>query len=66
MNIHDPTEDHRSAWYRPPSGCTHCGIGERLHIQRWTQDNGWHTYTPPTQHQIYVRMFNRRRARGVA
>lgn len=45
-----------------PGGCTHCGIGEREHGQRWTGAAGWHFYAAPPQEQIKARM----RARRVA
>ena len=47
---------------RPPSGCRWCGIGERLHFDRWS--DGWHVFMPPTDAQIFVRMKRRRQARG--
>jgi len=46
-----------------PSGCTHCGLEQRDHGQRWTTAAGWHRYTPPTQQQIKDRMNARRSTR---
>ncbi|TDB86286.1 hypothetical protein E1264_18510 [Actinomadura sp. KC216] len=45
---------------RPPSGCRHCGLPERGHGQRWTEDAGWHTWTQPTDAQTKQRMLARR------
>jgi hypothetical protein len=56
-------DDHRSSFYRPPSGCRWCDIGQRFHCQRWTSEAGWHGYVPPEQHQIRDRMRARRAAR---
>lgn len=39
-----------------PSGCQHCGIPERDHMQRWKPGPGWHQWTAPTQEQILARM----------
>lgn len=39
-----------------PNGCAHCGITEHHHAQRWTQDAGWHKWTPPTDAQRLERM----------
>lgn len=41
---------------RPPSGCQHCGLGKRLHFQRWTDAAGWHKFEPPTKEKIRERM----------
>lgn len=41
---------------RPPSGCEHCGLGQRLHFQRWTDAAGWHKFVPPTKEKIAERM----------
>jgi len=46
-----------------PSGCRHCGIGERLHFSRWTDEVGWHAFVEPTQEQIAERIKARRAAR---
>ena len=43
-----------------PSGCRHCGVPEREHMQRWTKDAGWHRWEQPTQEQIKARMHARR------
>jgi hypothetical protein len=43
-----------------PSGCRWCGIGKRLHFNRWTESVGRHRYEPPTQEQILTRMKARR------
>lgn len=43
-----------------PSGCRHCGLDQRDHMQRWTTEAGWHTWTPPTDEQIKARMRARR------
>jgi hypothetical protein len=40
----------------PPSGCHHCGLGRRLHFQRWTDAAGWHTFTEPSRELIAERM----------
>lgn len=40
----------------PPSGCRHCGLGPRLHFQRWTNEAGWHVFTEPTREQILERL----------
>lgn len=35
----------------PPSrrtGCRVCGIGPRVHLRRWAEGIGWHSYVPPT------------------
>jgi hypothetical protein len=41
---------------RPPSGCEHCGLGERGHCQQWTPAAGWHGYEPPTKATIRQRL----------
>lgn len=46
-----------------PSGCAHCGLDRRAHVCRWIAPVGWHTYAPPSQAQILVRMLARRAAR---
>ena len=43
-----------------PSGCRHCGVPEREHMQRWTTAAGWHQWAEPTQEQIAARMLARR------
>ncbi|GGZ83186.1 hypothetical protein [Streptomyces rubiginosohelvolus] len=43
-----------------PSGCQHCGIDQREHMQRWKPPVGWHKWTAPTQDQIKTRMRARR------
>ena len=40
----------------PPSGCRHCGLGQRLHFQRWTNEAGWHVFREPTREQILERL----------
>lgn len=45
-----------------PSGCRHCGLGERGHMQRWTTGVGWHAWTRPTEAQIKGRMLARHNA----
>lgn len=39
-----------------PSGCRHCCVPEREHMQRWTTGVGWHQWVEPTQEQILARM----------
>ncbi|WP_145503154.1 hypothetical protein [Streptomyces sp. CFMR 7] len=46
-----------------PSGCQHCGINQREHMQRWKPPVGWHQWAAPTQAQIKARMQARRAAR---
>lgn len=40
----------------PPSGCHHCGLARRLHVQRWTDSAGWHKFTEPSRELIAKRM----------
>lgn len=40
----------------PPSGCHHCGIGERHHARQWTDAAGWHGFTEPSRELIVERM----------
>jgi len=49
---------------RPPSGCTYCGIGAAYHAPQYIPGPGWHSYEPPTESQIRIRMLNRRRERA--
>ncbi|MGC5012589.1 hypothetical protein ACLQ2R_17635 [Streptosporangium sp. DT93] len=46
-----------------PNGCTHCGIEQHDHAQRWTDEAGWHVWAAPTQEQIKARMLTRRETR---
>lgn len=46
-----------------PSGCAHCGIEAREHMQRWHAQAGWHQWVAPTQEQIKARMLTRRAER---
>lgn len=46
-----------------PSGCRHCGVAHRDHMQRYTGAAGWHRYAPPTTDQIKARMLSRRDSR---
>lgn len=32
---------------RDPSACRRCGVPQRGHLSRWTDEAGWHTYTAP-------------------
>ncbi|GII84570.1 hypothetical protein Ssi03_25600 [Sphaerisporangium siamense] len=48
----------------PPSGCRHCGVGEREHLQRWTAGVGWHFWVAPSARQRLERMLARRAARA--
>ena len=43
-----------------PSGCRHCGVGQRTHFSRHTDGVGRHHYEAPTQAQILARMTARR------
>lgn len=43
-----------------PNGCRWCGLDQRDHMQRWTDEAGWHTWTAPTDDQIKARMQARR------
>jgi hypothetical protein len=45
-----------------PNGCAHCGIEQRCHFRRWTDDAGWHAWTAPTDEQRKARMLTRRSA----
>lgn len=40
----------------PPSGCHHCGLGKRLHFDRWTDAAGWHEYAESSRELIAERM----------
>lgn len=42
-----------------PSGCQHCGVDERQHLQRGKLPVGWHVWTAPTQQQRKARMLAR-------
>lgn len=43
-----------------PSGCRHCGVEAREHLQRWTAAARWHSWVEPTQEQRKARMLARR------
>lgn len=45
-----------------PSGCRHCGIGQREHMQRWKPPVGWHAWTEPTWAQRRERILARHAA----
>lgn len=45
---------------QPPSACRFCGVAAREHMQRWSPEAGWHTWTAPTSEQIKGRMLARR------
>lgn len=46
-----------------PNGCTHCGVEQREHMQRWKLPARWHVWEQPTQAQILARMQERRAQR---
>ena len=49
-----------------PDGCRHCGQPKRDHMQRWTDQAGWHKWTEPSDEQRLKRMKARRAARLAA
>lgn len=61
-----PNGDTVPALTGTPSGCQHCGITEREHMQRWITGTGWHAWQKPTISQIKLRMLARRQSRKAA
>ena len=45
-----------------PSGCRHCGVDQREHMQRWKPAVGWHVWTEPTWAQRRERILGGRAA----
>lgn len=43
-----------------PGGCALCGVDKRDHYQHYTDEDGGHGWTQPTQDLIKARMLARR------
>lgn len=54
-----PVESERSV--SDPDGCHWCGVGRRLHWQRWHSAVGRHGWASPSSQQRLDRMLQRRR-----
>lgn len=61
-----PTLTPRTGTIPTALGCGHCGIDRSRHTREWSDNAGWHDWTPPTGRQQRKRADARETARRAA